>query len=115
MALGGEPRARRGLRLGHGLRGLLPRDRARAALALLPGPGAAAGGIRADPGRLAGAGRVPPAAEPLRLPTGAARDPAALGHVHVLLRHAHAGRVLVPAPAAPVGWALRGGRLDGRL
>src|SRR5713101_7430771 len=115
MARGGEPRAGPGLRLGPRLRGVLPRDRPRSALALLPGPGAAAGRLPVDPRGLAGPGRGPPTAEPLRRPAGAAGDTAALCHVHVFLRLAHAGRVLVPTPAAPGGLTLRGRRLDGRL
>jgi len=36
-------------------------------------------------------------------------------HLSLLLRPAHAGRVLVPAPAAPVDRSVRGRGLDGRL
>src|SRR5437879_7982 len=115
MARGGEPRAGPGLRLGPRRRGLLPRHRTRPALALLSRPGAAAGRLPVHPGGRAGAGGGPPAAEPLRRPPGPPGNTAALRHVHVFLRLAHAGRVFVPASPAPVDWPLRGRRLDGRL
>ena len=112
---GGEPRARRCLRVGPCHRVLLSRDRTGAVRALLATAGAAPQLLRLHARRLAGAGGGPPGPEPIRHDEPAAAVAAALRLLHVLFRHPDAGGVLVPAATPAVDGAERRRRLDVRL
>ena len=85
VARGLQSRAGPGARLGPLHRRLLPRHRARPALALRPRSGAPAGRLRVHPDGRAGSGRCPAPAQSLHGPAAAAADPAALRQLHLLL------------------------------